>query len=58
MAALDEGRVIRGVADFNPHLLIPAVGDRVETLVERAPQPVDQVGKGIGKVLILPGPNP
>src|SRR5258706_11548839 len=53
MAATEKSRMIVRIADLDPHDLIPAVRDERKLRVEHGAQPRDDLGKGIGKILVL-----
>ena len=53
VAAFQERLVAIGIADVDPHRLVPAIGDGAEPRVERGPQLRDQVGQRIGEILVL-----
>ena len=42
-----------GIADVDPHRLVPAVGDALQPRIERRPQRGDQIGQRIGEVFVF-----
>ncbi|MNR08176.1 hypothetical protein D3C85_1243210 [compost metagenome] len=48
-----EGRVVLGISDRDAHLLVPAVGDRRQTGIQRAAQVLQQVGQRVAEILVL-----
>ena len=53
MTTFQEPLVRNGIADINPHRLVPAIGDPVELRIKRRPQLRDQIGQRIGKILVF-----
>ena len=53
MTALQERRVRRGIADLDPHRLVPAVGGRRQPCIQRRPQLRDQIRQRIGEVFVF-----
>ena len=58
MAALQEGLVPLRIADIDAHGFVPAIGDAKEPRIKRRPQFRDQIGKRIGKILVLAAAKP
>src|ERR1700761_2377127 len=57
MAALDERRVLARIPRLDTHYLIPAIGDRREMRVDRAPRAFERFGQRIREVLVLAAPE-
>lgn len=53
MAARDEVRVLVRVLDLDAHRRVPAIGDGDELWIERGTQPNDELGQGVGEVLVF-----
>src|SRR5258706_8844224 len=58
VAATEKSRMMARIADVDSHDLTPAVRDERKPRVELGAQGGDDLGKGMGKILVLAAPEP